>query len=134
MVCNVKSLELTFENLDWVVITGKHLQEITVEKSCKRKDRIDTLYCRFVVVADVNELSQQTEGDVHSIRYEGSNIFERISRRDITQVKLSYSDNTEVIFNVVWKEAEDNEFVNQLQKVYIDEHGNLVCELVDDLF
>ena len=125
----IKSLEITFENLDWIVIPRKYVYEIMIDEACESTKGHNALCCRFLITTDANDVCSQFAGDVHSIQYEGGYLFERMRQRDITHIKLIDSDNMVSAFNVEWEEDGDNEFVNRLQKVWVDIHGNLVCEL-----
>ena len=121
----MESIEITFENLDWIMIPSGYF---AFQRMAEREDKTFRYY-RIVFAENVNNLGSDIIGDIYSIMHGGETLFERISRKDITQIKLTYSDRSEEQFDILWKETEDNEYVNQLQRVYTDSEGRLICEL-----
>ncbi len=136
---SVKSIELIFENIDYIVIPAHFfldfmLEDVTV-KICRcavnailRFNSTDKLM--FVLKKEVNEVASSFEGDVHVIQYEGATLFERISiYSDLTHIKFVYEDESSEEYSVAWEDDDNNEDRNRLQKATITEDGNLCVEI-----
>lgn len=136
---SVKSIELTFENIDYIVIPAHFFLDFMLEdvkvKICRaavnailRYNSTDKLM--FVLKKEVNEVASNLEGDVHAIQCEGATLFERISiYNDLTHIKFVYEDESSEEYSITWEDEDNNEYRNGLQKATITEDGNLCVEI-----
>ena len=136
---SVKSIELTFENIDYIVIPAHYFLDFLLEdvktKICRaavnailRFNSTDKLM--FVLKKEVNEVALTFEGDIYVMQCEGATLFERISTYcDLTHIKFIYEDETSEEYSVVWEDEDNNEYRNRFQKTTITEDGHLCVEI-----
>lgn len=130
----VKTVEITFENLDYVDIPAEYFGDFSISgirTSVERlagnailqqvkAERIEFELLRSVDVA-LPELNQ----DICYDPMVDFSLLDRIrERRDITSLELHYDDGTTEQFYVPWEDAED-EYHNKLQQAQINNNGNL---------
>lgn len=117
-------IELTFENIDYIVIPAQYFTDICISNissgSLGTAESIE-----FTLKKGVNEAAYAFTGDVYVMQSGGAFLFERISRYcDITHIKMIYEDDTFEEYTVVWEEDQTG-CRNLLQKSYITDDGNL---------
>lgn len=134
----VESVEITFENLDYVIIPAEYFGAFS----------INGIRCGIARVAS-NAILQRTEAEqiefellqsvdaalpnmVHDLSFapaEKSSLLERImQRRDITDLTVHYSDNSTQQICAPWEDTE-NEYHNKLQKAHRNGENNLIVTI-----
>ena len=68
----------------------------------------------FELDTEANKDAVTFTGDVRCINTGDGTLFDRLQGRDITQLKLIYTDKTEEDFVVVWEDEENNVYDNRL--------------------
>ena len=134
----VKSVEITFENLDYVEIPAEYFGKFQISGICTTAER---LACNAILKQSkaeqvAFELLRSVDialpGLMRDLFYDPMvefSLLERIKdRRDITHLELHYDDCTAERFCVPWEDAED-EYHNKLQQANINNNGNLTVKL-----
>lgn len=134
MAISLKSIELTFENIDYIIIPVQYFADDygthIIINSCSVSEntvsnRKTAESVMFVLKKAANHAAPTFAGDVHVMQYEGAFLFERISKySDITHIKLIYTDDTFEEYTVAWEEDQTG-CRNLLQKSYTTDDGNL---------
>ena len=106
---DVRSISITFENLDHIVIPAHYFSAFNLSDICTEVCRVamNAILKHSIVNSVTFELSPDTnkdtaifEGDVHCINTGEGTLFDRLQGRDITHLKLIYADKTEEDFVV----------------------------------
>ena len=130
----VKSVEITFENLDYVDIPAEYFGDFSISGirtsverlACNtilqrtRADHIEFELLRSVDVA----LPEFNQDLFYDPMVEFSLINRIRERMDIVSLELHYEDGTMEQFYVPW-EVTDDEYHNKLQQAQINNNGNL---------
>ena len=134
----VKSVEITFENLDYVDIPAEYFGEFyisgirtTIERLALNAilQRTKADHIEFELLAQVDDVLPELTQDLSFVRDEQSSLLRRIiNRRDITSLELHYDDNSHDLFYVPWEDAE-SETRNKLLQVKIVGNGNLLVNI-----
>lgn len=111
---NIKSIEISFENFDFIVIPYEYFKEFN------EKGGIE-----FVLKQEVNDAAKAFAGDVHEVAHRGKSLFERLQRSDITEVYVTYEDSSVEKHRVRWFDDGDNGYRNTLQKCEIMPSGDM---------
>ena len=134
----VKSVEITFENLDYVDIPVEHFGEFrvsgirtTIERlalnailQCTKAD-----YIEFELLAQVDDVLPELTQDLPFVPDEQSSLLRRIAnRRDITSLDLHYDGATTDQFYIPWEDAE-SETRNKLLRAQFRNDGSLFATI-----
>ena len=134
----VKSIEITFENLDYADIPAEYFGEFyiggihtTVEKlalnAILQRSKAD--YIQFELLKQVGSMLPELKQDLSYTPDDQSSLLRRIAnRRDITSLELHYCDGSTDRFYVLWEDAE-SETRNKLQQAKIDDNGHLLVTI-----
>ena len=134
----VESIELVFENMDYIVIPAHYFEEFCIKDvrtdiwSMKGNEaiwRYTAKVIKLVLKEKTDRVATTFEGDMHSIKYDGETLFERIyGHDDITSVNLIYEDESFDRFAVEWLDGKD-EYHNKYQTTRLEEGGKLVVNI-----
>lgn len=136
---SVKDVEITFENIDYIIVPSQYFLDFSFEdihteihraaiNAILRYSVVKSL--KFVLKKEVNDVARSLEGDVHCVHYGEDTLFDRIhTHHDITHVKLIYMDDTFEEFAAEWEDDGDDEYRNLLQQTSINEDGNLLVTI-----
>ena len=136
---DVRFIEITFENLDYVVIPAHYFREFEltdIRTTVRRAAANAILKCTvvnsvmFELDPEVNKDAAAFEGSVYCISTGEGSLFDRLQNRDITQMKLIYADKTEEEFSVAWEDEENDEYRNRLQRTLINSAGQLCVQIM----
>lgn len=128
-------LEITFENIDYVVIPIHYFSDFCIEDirtntHCVAMNTI--IRCQtassviFTLKKMVNDDFKNFVSDIHTVQYCGDTLFQRISNyRDISHIKLIYDGDSFDEFSVEWEDDGDREDRNKLQHSSMTEDENL---------
>jgi len=122
----LKSIEIIFENVDSILIPIEKIIMINIERISRTvhiyysNNVIEYLTCNTCYLKlDKSIEKEKTQYD--------SELFDRILRwKDITHIKLIYTDSEEMI-NMPW--MGDNKDINPIQEANIDDDGNLLLNI-----
>jgi len=130
----VKSLEILFDNTEYVVIPNRYFESFCFEdvrmgvcrvgeNAIERNQTAE--YAEFVLTRKANDDFCEFETDIDLGLCGVRTLFERISDfRDVYGINLICDDDSSEKFVVKWSE-EENVFRNKLQSSKIDGCGNL---------
>ena len=134
----VRSVEITFENLDYVDIPAKYFGEFQISGILSTVERValDAILQRtkadhieFELLAQVDEELPELTQDLSFVPDEQLSLLRRIAnRRDITSLNLRYDDGSSNQFYVPWEDAED-EYHNKLLQTQFNDDGNLLVTI-----
>lgn len=135
----VKDIELTFENIDYVVIPNRYFSIFSLQKVETSVSRVAVnailryQEAGFVTIKLNKEANSEFENfytNIDLAHYKGDTLFERIiNYNDITSIKLLYEDDSSEEFAVAWEDEKDNECRNKLQIATLDKDGNLCIRI-----
>ena len=134
----VETVEITFENMEFIEIPARYFTVFQVEgiRTCISRVAINAIKkCTYADSIKV-ELSNNIEEDISKFKHDLYNaethqysLFDRIlSRNDITNLICNYSDGSSDLIYITWEEADDA-FQNQRQHAHITTSGNLMIEI-----
>ena len=135
---NVSSIEITFENLDYIVIPAHYFiafELADIRTTVRRMAANAILKCTvansvmFELKPETNNDAMTFEGSVYCISTGDGGLFERFQARDITQLKLIYADKAEEELYVAWEDEENNEYQNRLQSTYLNSENQLCVRI-----
>ena len=117
-------IELTFENIDYIIIPAQYVTDIRIGDittcRCNTAESVE-----LTLNKEVNDAAKTFTGDVYVMQSEGASLFERISKyRDITHVRMIYEDDTFEEYTLA-REEDSTGFRNLLQKTSIIENGDM---------
>lgn len=134
----VKTVEITFENLEFVEIPAEFFGEFYIEGL---RSSVERLSCNailqrtkadkitFELLRDVESVVQTLTQDLFGDSLSGFSLQERIAaRNDITSLTLKYNDDTTEQFYVTWQDA-DSDSRNILQHSSITDNANLIVTI-----
>lgn len=134
----VKSVEITFENLDYVDITAEYFGEFrisgirtTIERLALNAilQRTKADYIEFELLAQVDDVLPELTQDLSFVPDEQLSLLRRIAnRRDITSLELHYNDGSSNQFYIPWEDAE-SETRNKLLQTKLVANGNLLVNI-----
>lgn len=116
---SVKSIQLIFENLDYVKIPAHYFSSFDLT------DCSGSYAVAFSLKPETNTDFSTFEADVHSIRYESETLFDRLQRNDITHIDLHRGNGVKEHLSVVWEDADLREYRNRLQRTSMDHDGTI---------
>lgn len=122
---NYEIFELTFENLDWIVIPAVYIQKLMLGAEEGR----NFVGLRLSLKPETDRDCATFIGDVHFIQYEKGKLFTRLHWNDITSIKLIGSDEGEEEYPVSWEDEVDDEFKNRLQTTTRETDGSLTIRI-----
>ncbi|MDO4488152.1 MAG: hypothetical protein Q4B67_03595 [Eubacteriales bacterium] len=123
------TVELTFENMDFIRIPGQHICDLQIEG----------ITDSVILFGDMAE-SRKTAANIElaildsfkckgRISTDDADIYEdfdkRILEQDICGLRLYYDDNTSEDYFVTWEDTEESEYKNRLQNAEILEDGTI---------
>lgn len=134
----VKSVEITFENLDYVDIPVEYFGEFqisgirsTVERVALNAilQRTKADYIEFELLAQVDDVLPELTQDLSFVPDEQLSLLRRIAnRRDITSLETHYNDGSSNQFYIPWEDAE-SETRNKLLQTKLVGNGNLLVNI-----
>ena len=134
----VKSVEITFENLDYVDIPAEYFGEFrisgirtTIERLALNAilQRTKADYIEFELLAQVDDVLPELTQDLSFVPDEQLSLLRRIAnRRDITSLELHYNDGSSNQFYIPWEDAE-SETRNKLLQTKLVANGNLLVNI-----
>lgn len=136
---DVRFIEITFENLDYIVIPAHYFREFELTDIRTTVRRVATnaiLKCAvvnsvmFELNLEANKDAGAFEGSVCCISTEEGSLFDRLQNRDITQMKLIYADKAEEEFSIAWEDEENDEYRNRLRRTLINPAGQLYVQIM----
>ena len=131
---NIRAVEITFENLDYVEIPIAYFASFSIKgslapeeqsgcNSVLRKNRAE--FVAFELLRSVDTVLPDLEQDLFYDPLVDFSLLSRIlERRDITEVILHNTEGTAEYYYIPWEDAED-EYHNKLQYAHINNNGNL---------
>lgn len=134
----VESVEITFENLDYINIPVEYFGEFyitgmqtTVERlalnAILQRTRADQIEFELLARVDV-ALSDMTR-DLSFLPEENLSLLKRIeNRRDISYLDIYYDDGSSDQFYLPWEDAEDEQS-NSLLRTQRSDDGNLTISI-----
>ena len=135
----IKNIEITFENIDYVVIPNQYFSDFYMEDIRTNIYRVamnaiiryqTASSVRFILNKEVNDDFESFVADIHMVQHEGVSLFDRIfNYNDITCIKLIYEDDSAEEFTVEWEDNGDRVDRNSFQHSSMTEDGNL-CVLI----
>lgn len=135
----VKLIDITFENTEYVVIPDKYFLrfDITGIRKCIERRFINAIVemnlvdrITFELDKEILNSTEEFECDLFTAEdmTDKQYIFKRMGMyKDITQLHLTFDDGSKEVFYTPW--AEGDEYHNLNQKTYINESGNLVVDI-----
>ena len=134
----VKSVEITFENLDYVDIPVEYFGEFRISGIRTTIERLalnailqrTTADCvEFELLSQVDDVLPELTQDLSFVPDEQSSLLRRIvNRRDITSLDLHYDDTTTDQFYIPW-EDDKSETYNKLLHTQVNNDGNLLVTI-----
>ncbi len=134
----VKSVEITFENLDYVDIPAEYFGEFrisgirtTIERlalnAILQRTKADCV--EFELLAQVDDVLPELKQDLSFVPEEQLSLLRRIAnRRDITSLELHYNDGSSDQFYIPWEDAE-SETRNKLLRAQFRNDGSLFATI-----
>ena len=131
----INSVEITFENLDYVEIPAEYFADFhisgirtSVERltpnAILQRNQADEI--RFELISKADAVLPELTQDLYFAPDEAPSLLKRITnRRDITYLDLYYDDGGYDTFYVPWEDAED-EYHNKLLCTQTSNDGNLL--------
>lgn len=121
MKMNVKAIEITFENLDFIVIPEKYILDFHFYKisllpadiaSSEPITAFEEYEVEFVFAPGADEETDAFDGDIAYVGQNRMKLYERLQQNDITQIRILYLDETNKDIHPVWNDAnlDHNEF------------------------
>ena len=130
----VESVEVTFDNLDYVIIPVEYFGAFSINgircgisrvASNATLQRTEAEQIEFDLLQSVDVALPNMIHDLSFAPAEKPSLLERIvQRRDITDLTVHYSDNSTKQICVPWEDAE-NEYHNKLQQAQMNGENNL---------
>ena len=130
----IKAVEITFENIDWIIIPAGYFEKIQLDDICDEfwfHDKNCTSM-RMVAKRVMFELKKEADwhantfdNDMYGIDTEEETLFERLQRQDITRIELLFAERASELYDVVWDDEDDDEYQNRNQSACLNENGNL---------
>ena len=134
----VKSVEITFENLDYVEIPAEYFCDFSIRgiHICIERLASNAILQRskaglieFELLRSVDIAFPGFQQDLFYDPIAEFSLLDKIQeRKDITSLELHYEDGTAEQFYVPWEDADD-EYHNDLQQAYINNNGNLYVKI-----
>lgn len=133
----ISQIDITFENVDYVVIPYEYFQSFLIENvvvNKSRKSNGDTKQMNMAgSVSFVLKSSADKQEDFKECIYtrllSSGSLFDRILQNDISILRLIYTDGTTEDFYPVWEDDGETDEINILQKSSIDTNGNLIVRI-----
>lgn len=138
MAQDVRFIEIFFQNIESIEIPAQHFNRFRFEDTSlslygSGTSRVARNNCAkhvyLTLDPEANQIARTFEGDVHSIKYEGETLFERLQRLDIVSFGLIYADGSKDDISVPWEDEENNEFRNCLQTTEYTDDGSLRIQI-----
>ena len=134
----VKAIDITFENLDSIVIPVEYFYDFFLNDIRTNISHMSTNTILrtnvagslgFLLKKKANKDADKFRGDVHIISTKTGTLFERIYKSDITSFTIIYEDDSSEEFYIPWEDDGRNEYKNILQKTSEDDKGNLIVRI-----
>ena len=132
---NIESIELYFENIDWIQIPAayiKKLELLHVKQDPETGKNIE-LQFMFVLNAAANIDAFGFDEDMHCLDSGEGTLFERLLHPDITQISVQYTDQSSIDYLVIWIDEEGDEYRNQYQSSRILGDGSLLIRICTEV-
>lgn len=135
---DVRFIEVTFENLDYITIPAPYFydfQMTDIQTSVRRVAANAILKYSLVnsvifeLKAEANKDAVTFEGDFYCGDSEDDGLFQRLQNRDITHIDLIYADKSREQFSIVWEDDGDDEYHNRLQSSSVNAEGRLCVQI-----
>ena len=135
---DVRFIEITFENLDYIKIPAHYFRDFELAdiRTTVRRVAANVILRYCSVGATMFELAPEADleagtfdGDVFGLKEGDTSLFKRLQRNDITQIKLIYSDKTEEELSVAWEDADRGGYTNLLQSSTFDDDGTICVRI-----
>ena len=123
---NLKAIELTFENIDYIIIPSPYFQSLKISPA---KEGSAATFI-FVLKKEANSAALHLEGDIHIVENENTSLFDRIAEyKDLTKIQFIFKDSSTKEYSVIWEDDDQNEYHNPLQLTNITPSGDLRVEI-----
>ena len=106
MLEDIHSIEIIFENLDYIVIPAHYFRAFECTGDQKTVQFMEENAVSFELDPAANRDAASFAGDVHCICTGEGTLFERLQARDITRISLAYADQTEQVMQAAWEDAD----------------------------
>lgn len=135
---DVRFIDITFENIDNIIIPSHYFAAFELDDICTKVCRAAmNAILRYSVANSVKfELNPEANrdadtfgGDVYYTDEGEDKLFRRLQYDDITSLKLIFSDGTFEELRVPWEDEENNEYRNKLQSSFLNEAGQLCVQI-----
>ena len=134
----VKAIDITFENLDSIVIPVEYFYDFSINDIRTSISHMSTNAIlrtnvagslMFILKKKADKDADKFRRDVHIISTKTGTLFERIYKSDITSFTIIYEDDSSEEFYIPWEDDGRNEYKNILQKTSKDDKGNLIVRI-----
>lgn len=135
---DVRFIEITFENLEYITIPAPYFYDFQltdIQTSVRRAAANAILKYSiantviFELKAEANKDAVTFEGDFNFVNAEDDGLFQRLHARDITHIDLIYADKSREQFSIVWEDDGDDEYHNRLQSAFLNAEGRLCVKI-----
>ncbi len=122
----IKTIEITFENTEYVAIPMEYFESYDHKKSDSGIfHNMEEVSVDFTLKKEVIGVQKLFDYDIHMVEFKNKTIFDRVcDYSDICSLTLSYSDGSKEKFIVEW-EDDESEFKNKFQTTTLTENGDL---------
>ena len=121
---DITGIELTFENLDSILIPASYFDAFQYTASPTKVEH--TVYTvDFTLKAETDRDAASFSGDVQELQTGRETLFERLCRNDIAQITLFRTGLRPALIDVIWEDDPNNEYRNRLQDTSINTEGSL---------
>lgn len=130
----LSDVDIVFENVDFVTIKTSNIEQLAIENISDSKYLYDqhittSLKCERLYLVLKNQCKNQKTYFQENYDKDSSTLFPRMLKyNDIVNIELHYKNGTQEIIYVPYDGNEENKY----QKTYIDEHDNLVVEIMKE--
>lgn len=138
---DVRFIEITFENIDYIRIPAHYFRDFELAEvhtivrratanAILRYQKASSVTLELIGEADLE--AANFDGDVFGLKEGETSLFKRLQRNDITKIKLIYSDKTEEEFSVAWEDADRGGYTNLLQSSTVDDAGTICVRIAGE--
>lgn len=121
---DIINIELTFENLDSILLPARHFEAFRYAVCSVLAEH--TVYTvDFTLKAEADRDAASFSGDVQELQTGRETLFERLCRNDIAQITLFRTGLRPALIDVIWEDDPNNEYRNRLQDTSINTEGSL---------
>jgi len=135
---DVRFIEITFENIDYIKIPAHYFRGFELEdiRTKVRRAALNAIlryssvnFTMFELAPEADLEAGTFDGFVFGLKEGEISLFERLQQNDITQIKLIYSDETEEEFCVAWEDEDLGGYTNLLQSSTFDDDGTICVRI-----